>query len=68
MDLTLKPEDEAFRAEVRGFLEAKLPREVAEAETVGTSIPKKLLQRWHGILHEQGWVAPGWPAEYGGTG
>ena len=24
--------------------------------------------RWQKILHEQGWVAPGWPDEYGGTG
>ncbi|MCH7551210.1 MAG: Gldg family protein [Proteobacteria bacterium] len=24
--------------------------------------------RWHKILHAKGWVAPGWPEEYGGTG
>jgi acyl-CoA dehydrogenase len=24
--------------------------------------------RWHKILHEKGWIAPGWPQEFGGTG
>ena len=24
--------------------------------------------RWHRILHKQGWIAPSWPKQYGGTG
>jgi len=24
--------------------------------------------RWHRILHSQGWIAPSWPEQYGGTG
>ena len=24
--------------------------------------------RWHKILYAQGWIAPSWPKQYGGTG
>ena len=68
MDLALDKNDEAFRQDVRRFLKEKLPREIAEANSVGVSIEKPLLKKWHRILFEQGWVAPGWPKEHGGTG
>ena len=68
MDLTLSRDDAAFRDEVRAFLKSSLPREVAEAPSVGVSVPKPLVKKWHKTLHDQGWVAPAWPAEYGGTG
>ncbi len=68
MDLTLGKDDDAFRREVRQFLKEKLPPEIAEARSVGVSVEKPLLKRWHRILHERGWVAPAWPKEFGGTG
>mgnify|MGYP005839695461 CR=1 FL=1 len=68
MDLSLKPEDEAFRQEVRTFLESALPEDVKNAPSTGVSIEKPLLKKWHGILAEKGWAAPNWPVEYGGTG
>ncbi|HEY4342804.1 MAG TPA: acyl-CoA dehydrogenase family protein [Parvibaculum sp.] len=68
MDLALSKDDAAFRDEVRGFLKAKLPREVAEAQSVGVSVAKPLLKTWQRVLYDQGWVAPAWPKEYGGTG
>ncbi len=68
MDMALNRNDASFRDEVRGFLKAKLPREIAEAHSVGISVEKPLLKTWQRILHAQGWVAPAWPKEYGGTG
>ncbi len=68
MDLSLNRDDVAFRNDVRAFLAASLPREIAEALSVGVSVAKPLLKRWHKILHQQGWVAPAWPKDQGGTG
>jgi alkylation response protein AidB-like acyl-CoA dehydrogenase len=70
MDMQLKPEDEAFRQEVRAFLDDKLDVELREAgqKTSGISSAHAPLMRWHKILHEKGWIAPGWPQEFGGTG
>ena len=70
MDMQLKPEDEAFRQEVRAFLDDKLDAELREAgqKTSGISSAHVPLMRWHKILHEKGWIAPGWPQEFGGTG
>ncbi|MAN63303.1 MAG: pimeloyl-CoA dehydrogenase large subunit, partial [Parvibaculum sp.] len=68
MDLSLKPEDDAFRAEVRSFLEDALPQDVKEAPSVGVAIEKPLLKKWHKILADKGWAAPHWPVEHGGTG
>ncbi len=68
MQLSLNPEDEAFRQEVCAFLKEKLPRDVAEAHSVGISVPKAALKKWHRTLYEQGWIAPAWPKAAGGTG
>lgn len=70
MDMQLKPEDEAFRQEVRAFLDEHLDAELREAgeKTSGISSAHVPLMRWHKILHAKGWVAPGWPQEFGGTG
>ena len=57
-----------FRAEVRRFIEDALPEEIANAPTVGVSIEKPLLKKWHRALYEKGWGAPSWPEEHGGTG
>ncbi|MDO9125716.1 MAG: acyl-CoA dehydrogenase family protein, partial [Parvibaculum sp.] len=68
MDIELTKEDDAFRAEVRRFISEKLPRELAERETVGASGERGALRRWQKDLHEKGWVAVNWPRQYGGTG
>lgn len=68
MDLSLKPEDETFRDEVRTFLQASLPDDVKNAPSVGVSIEKPLLTKWHSILADKGWAAPHWPQEHGGPG
>lgn len=61
---------DAFRAEVRGFLERSLTPELRRAGRLMTSVFADFdaTMQWHRILFAQGWVAPDWPAEYGGTG
>lgn len=60
----------AFRAEVRDWLAANLPADIREAAAKATSVfvDKPFVLAWQKILHQRGWVAPLWPAEYGGTG
>lgn len=66
MDLTFTPQDEAFRAEVRDFIEKNCPAHLRGPRRVIRS--KEDFLTWHRILYEKGWVAPSWPVEYGGTG
>ncbi|GAK45680.1 acyl-CoA dehydrogenase domain-containing protein [Tepidicaulis marinus] len=70
MDLKLSPKHEAFREEVRAFLDEKLTPELAEAGARMTSVYSdyESSMAWHRILHAKGWIAPGWPEEHGGTG
>jgi len=65
MDISFKPEDETFRQEVRTFLN-KVP-EKFKGSTRG-DLGKEGQLEWHKMLFDQGWVAPGWPVELGGTG
>ena len=70
MDLRLSAADVAFREEVRAFLIEKLTPELRAAamRNTGTFCDFEALSRWHAILYEKGWVAPGWPREHGGPG
>jgi alkylation response protein AidB-like acyl-CoA dehydrogenase len=70
LDLVLEPEEAAFQARVRRFLAEKFTPELrreAELQT-GVFAHGELAAKWHRILYEAGWVAPGWPEEYGGAG
>jgi alkylation response protein AidB-like acyl-CoA dehydrogenase len=67
MDIQLTPNDVAFRDEVRAFLKEKLSDRIRSA-IVGGHIDKDTMIEWQKMLYEQGWIAPGWPKEYGGTG
>lgn len=68
MDLTIPPEAEALRQEMRAFLRDTLPPELARATLYGKKLAKDDHQRWQRILQKQGWLAPGWPKQWGGTG
>ncbi len=69
MDLSFSPEDEAFRAEVRRFLDSHLTLDMrrAAARTTTVFADKDLAMRWQQTLAERGWAVPGWPVEHGGT-
>jgi alkylation response protein AidB-like acyl-CoA dehydrogenase len=61
MDFRFTPEQDAFRGEVRAFLEQELSgRERGDDEGVSREFSKKLSAR--------GWIGRAWPAEYGGAG
>jgi alkylation response protein AidB-like acyl-CoA dehydrogenase len=73
MDFKFSPEDEAFRAELRSWLDANLPRrersgasEDAFAEEDGRQWRRRVA--WHKKMHAGGWVGISWPREYGGRG
>jgi len=68
MDLNYTAEDEAFRAEVRAFIDANLPQDLQHKVLHHKRMTKDDITRWHKIVAKQGWMAPGWPVEYGGTG
>ena len=59
---------EAFREEVRAFLRARLPAELAGRLRIGTRSPREELAPWQRILNDNGWGAPYWPEVHGGTG
>ncbi|WP_255953547.1 acyl-CoA dehydrogenase family protein [Streptomyces odontomachi] len=59
---------EAFRAEVRDFLAARLPEQLRAKVLGHLPLDRADILRWHAILHEHGWLAPNWPVEHGGTG
>jgi alkylation response protein AidB-like acyl-CoA dehydrogenase len=68
MDLEYTEEDLAFRDQVRAFLDANLPADLQRKVRSHLRLTKDDYVRWHKTLAAQGWVAPGWPVEYGGPG
>ncbi|MBT0669534.1 acyl-CoA dehydrogenase family protein [Novosphingobium profundi] len=68
MDLDWTAEEEAFRDEVRTFLQENLDADLAAAGCLATSVypDHAASMRWQAILHAKGWAAPHWPLEHGG--
>ncbi len=68
MDLNFTPEEKAFRADVRKFIDANLPADLRDMVRNGKRLTKENFLRWQKILHQQGWGASMWPQQFGGTG
>ena len=70
MNISFGKEYEAFRDEVREFLDENLTDELRDAQRFcpGIFLDYEHNIAWHKILFKKGWVAPNWPEEYGGTG
>ncbi len=68
MELKFSQEDLEFKKEVRQFFENKLPADIKDRCERGLVIPKEMQVRWQKILFDQGWMAPNWPVDEGGTG
>ncbi|MEM1230649.1 MAG: acyl-CoA dehydrogenase family protein [Pseudomonadota bacterium] len=70
MNIDLQPQHEAFRDEVRRFLDESLTDELRQAQRFcpGLFLDYEHNIRWHRILHRKGWVAPAWPERFGGPG
>jgi len=61
MDFNFTPEEESFRAEVRAFLDANLPK------GANTNDPA-FIAEWSRKVREKRWVGFSWPREVGGGG
>ena len=72
MDLRDRPEDEAFRKEVRAWLDAHVVGEFAALGGRGGSGDEtfgfETRLEWEQVLAADGWTCIGWPVEYGGRG
>jgi len=58
MDLNFTPAEELFRAEVRAFIDDKLPAAIQAKVAAGRPLAKEDYITWHRILHAHGWGAP----------
>jgi acyl-CoA dehydrogenase len=70
MEFEFSVEEIAFREEVRSFIELNLQPNTKRAQRLTASFfsdPEVILP-WQNALHARGWVAPGWPKEFGGPG
>jgi len=68
MDLRFTDEELAFRAEVRSFFEANLPKSIHAKMLEHRSLTKEDVVTWQRILNRRGWATPSWPKEWGGPG
>jgi alkylation response protein AidB-like acyl-CoA dehydrogenase len=59
---------QSWRNEVREFVAAHLPHELARKVELGLKIEKEDYVQWQQILHREGWFAGAWPREFGGQG
>ena len=65
MDTRFSDEENAFRAEVRSFLQQAWTPELAARIDDDDQYAQAIVE-WQRRLFERGWVAPGWPRQHGG--
>jgi alkylation response protein AidB-like acyl-CoA dehydrogenase len=68
MNLDFTPEQLAFRQQVRDWVRANLPAELAHKVHNALRLSRDDMQRWARILGAKGWLGWGWPREFGGPG
>ena len=66
MDLRFTPEEQAFRAEVRGFIRDNLPAEIRERMRHGHASRKQDIVAWQRILNKRGWARQAGPGNGAG--
>jgi alkylation response protein AidB-like acyl-CoA dehydrogenase len=64
MDLTLSPNEQAFRDELRGWLHEHNPGREPDGDEAGFEFRRD----WQKKLHAAGWAGVSWPTQYGGRG
>ncbi len=64
MDLSLAPEEETFRDDLRAWLEANHPGKEPEGDEAAFTFRRD----WQRALNDAGWAGISWPQEYGGRG
>jgi alkylation response protein AidB-like acyl-CoA dehydrogenase len=68
VDFRDTPEEAAFRAELRGWLDTNLPEELRGHRGGAARFDGSELREWSRKLHEGGYAGLAWPKEYGGGG
>ncbi|MBA3301083.1 MAG: acyl-CoA dehydrogenase family protein [Thermoleophilaceae bacterium] len=66
MDLSLSPDEQAFRDEVRAWIADNHPGK--EPDGLSEDEQWKFRVDWQRKLHDGGWAGVSWPKEYGGRG
>ena len=66
MQTRFSEQDLAFQQEVRQFLEENYSEDLNTRVQARETFKPAIIE-WQRILHRQGWIAPGWPVELGGT-
>jgi alkylation response protein AidB-like acyl-CoA dehydrogenase len=67
VDLRDKPEEAAFRAELRAWLDANLPEDRRGARGGAQRFDDSFGREWSRKLYEGGYAGLTWPTEYGGA-
>lgn len=68
MDLRYSDEDEAFRKEVRTWLEREVPAHGPPPPPGDLAVRRVYDTAWQRKLHDAGYAGLNWPAEFGGRG
>ncbi|MCY4421824.1 MAG: acyl-CoA dehydrogenase family protein [Acidimicrobiaceae bacterium] len=69
MEFDWAEEDVSYRSELQAFLQDELPGRWEGATAVlGSAENAEYSRRFAGLLADEGWLTPHWPAEWGGTG
>ena len=68
MDLAFTPEEQTFRDEIRAWVRANLPADLAHKVHNALRLSRDDMQRWAKILGAKGWLGHGWPKAFGGPG
>ncbi len=68
MQPTYSADAEAYRQKVQAFLAEKLPARWGGIGQLEGDALHNFVTDWRGTLYEAGYLAPGWPVEYGGAG
>ncbi len=68
MQPTYSADAEAYRQKVQAFLAEKLPTSWGGVGQLEGDALDNFVGEWRHTLYEAGYLAPGWPVEYGGAG
>lgn len=70
MDFSFSADEEAFRHDVREFLDEHLSERLRAGArgSPGVFVEPDISQEWQAILAKKGWLTYYWPEEYGGMG
>jgi alkylation response protein AidB-like acyl-CoA dehydrogenase len=68
VDLRDTPDEAAFRAELRAWLDTNLPEEKRGGRGGAQRFDDSFGREWSRMLHEAGYAGLTWPIEYGGAG